>query len=135
MNKSKTGRSAFRILMLCLFIVYMGAIAYACFTSDIPDTKLPKQIFGIDIDKIVHFCMFIPFPILGTPALNFKGKYWRTLIIASLLAILTAFAVENLQSLLTEVRVTDPADLNANTLGIALGMLTMTIYGIARKID
>ena len=49
----------------------------------------------------------------------------------TILANLAAFTFEQLQSRITTVRVTDPTDLNANFLGISLGLLIAIIIGLA----
>ena len=122
----------YRIVMLLLFAAYLAAIAYLCFSSGQTDLKLPEDLFGLPIDKCVHFLMFLPFPILGTLAFNFRS-WWRALSVTTLLAIAIAFTFEHLQSILTETRITDPKDLNANILGIASGLLIMVLIGLFSK--
>ena len=50
------------ILALC---IYLLTICILCFASptNIPDT--PFDLWGLPIDKVVHFLMFLPFPILA----------------------------------------------------------------------
>ena len=67
-----------------------------------------------------------------TLALHFSS-WWRTLSVSTLLAVAIAFSFEMLQSRITENRVTDPADLNANVLGIATGLLFMVVAGLITK--
>ncbi|MCR5710817.1 MAG: VanZ family protein [Bacteroidales bacterium] len=123
-----------RILKILVFAAYLAGVAYLCF-NDSPDTsKLPKELFGLPIDKCVHFAMFLPFPILGTLAFDFRS-WWRPLCVTTLMANVIAFSFELLQSKLTDTRVTDPADLNANILGISLGLLFMVIVGLLRRKD
>ena len=76
--------------------------------------------------------MFLPFPVLSTLAFDFRS-WWRALSVSTLLANLIAFIFENLQSRITVTRVTDPADLNANMLGITLGLLIAVLIGLWRK--
>ena len=122
----------YRIIMLLLFAAYIAAVAYLCFSNGQTDLELPEELFGLPIDKCVHFLMFLPFPILGTLAFNFRS-WWRALSVTTLLAIAIAFTFEHLQSILTETRITDPKDLNANILGIASGLLIMVLIGLFSK--
>ena len=50
-----------------------------------------------------------------------------------LLANIIAFSFEQLQSRITTVRITDAADLNANFLGITLGLVIAILIGLLAK--
>ena len=121
-----------RILKIILFAAYLAFVAWLCFGTFHPSPKVPRAVFGFPIDKFIHFTMFLPFPILGTMAFSFRS-WWRTLSISTLAANLIAFVFENLQSRITATRVTDPADLNANLLGITAGLLIAVITGFFIK--
>ena len=123
----------YRIVMMILFAAYLAAVTWICFGPGKTDMDMPQSIFGIPFDKCVHFLMFLPFPILGTLAFNFRS-WWRSLSITTLIANAIAFSFENLQSVITTNRVTDPADLNANVLGIATGLLIMVLIGLIRPV-
>ena len=53
------------IIFSIVTVLYIGAVAYLCFANfqKLPD--MPKTFLGIPTDKVVHFCMFFPFPILA----------------------------------------------------------------------
>ena len=123
-------KTFWRISKIVLFLAYVAAVAWLCFGTFKPDPSIPRTIFNIPTDKVVHFLMFLPFPILGTIAFDFRS-WWRVLSIMTILANLAAFTFEQLQSRITTVRVTDPTDLNANFLGISLGLLIAIIIGLA----
>lgn len=123
-------KTFWRISKIVLFLAYVAAVAWLCFGTFKPDPSIPRTIFNIPTDKVVHFLMFLPFPILGTIAFDFRS-WWRALSIMTILANLAAFTFEQLQSRITTVRVTDPTDLNANFLGISLGLLIAIIFGLA----
>lgn len=113
-----------------LFAIYLACVGYLCFGSGPDDMELPKTLFGIPFDKCVHFCMFMPFPVLGTFAFRNKS-FWRSLALFFFLAILLAFALELLQTPLTDGRrTTDPWDLVANVGGISVGALIMIVGGL-----
>lgn len=123
-------KTFWRISKIVLFLAYVAAVAWLCFGTFKPDPSIPRTIFNIPTDKVVHFLMFLPFPILGTIAFDFRS-WWRALSIMTILANLAAFTFEQLQSRITTVRITDPTDLNANFLGISLGLLIAIIIGLA----
>lgn len=52
----------FRIILLA-YILAVGFLCFSNFSGVQPD--VPLVILGIPTDKIVHFCMFFPFPILA----------------------------------------------------------------------
>ena len=126
-------KTFWRIGKIILFLAYVAAVAWLCFGTFKPDPSIPRSIFGYPTDKVVHFLMFLPFPILGTIAFDFRS-WWRTLSVMTILANLAAFTFEQLQSRITTIRITDPKDLNANFLGISLGLLIAILIGLfARK--
>ncbi len=117
---------------IILFFVYLAIVTWICFSNGETGLELPENLWSIPFDKCVHFLMFLPFPILGTVAFDFKNL-WRTLSVTTLTALVIAFAYELLQSRINESRVTDPADLNANILGVIAGLLIVVVAGLLRK--
>ena len=109
-------RKIFRILL----VLYLISILVLCFAnlSSLPDVS--NTIFGIEIDKVAHFLMFLPFPALFY--LSFEGKA-AALIGAGILAGLSvAGTTEWVQSFLT-YRSMDLADFFADTAGLLSGAL------------
>ena len=93
------------------------------------------EIIDIDtvIDKVVHFCMFLPFPAFSTLAIAGK-KPWRALSLSIILGVVAATSIELLQSVLTEYRGTDIWDLVANLTAIVTGsLLTFAFLAVRRK--
>ena len=120
-------------LEIVLFLAYLGTVAWLCFGNFKPGPDIPRQVWNIPIDKVVHFLMFLPFPVLGTLAFEFHS-WWRSLCLSTMLANGIAFLFEHLQSRITDTRITDPTDLNANLLGITAGLLIAVVIGLlARK--
>ena len=64
-----------RIIARILFFLYIVTVLVLCFGrfKDVP--SVPWTLLGIPSDKIVHFCMFFPFPILAFLAFD---KYTQT---------------------------------------------------------
>ncbi len=115
-----------------VFLIYLAAVAWLCFGNFKPGPDIPRSLWGIPIDKCFHFVMFLPFPILGTLAFDFRS-WWRALALSMLMANVVAFLFERLQSVLTSYRITDAKDLNANLLGITLGLLITIVIGLLAK--
>jgi VanZ family protein len=121
-----------RVFKIVLFLVYLALVAWLCFGNFKPTPDMPRSLWGIAIDKVIHFLMFLPFPILGTMAFDFRS-WWRALACSMLMANIVAFLFERLQSVLTSHRITDAKDLNANLLGITLGLLITIVIGLIAK--
>ena len=48
-----------------LFAVYLAAVAFLCFGQFSSSQDVPMDLWGIPTDKVVHFLMFFPFPLLA----------------------------------------------------------------------
>lgn len=111
-------------------VLYLAAVAFLCFGHFSSDPSIPKDLFGIPIDKVVHFSMFLPFPVIGVYAFHTsRGRFWRFILFISLtylLGMILAFGTEYLQGL-TAYRSSDPADFIADSLGLAAGTLIVII--------
>lgn len=124
-----------KVIYWTIFIIYLFVVADLCFADHSKDAMalskwLPEHIWGISIDKFIHFFMFLPFPILGFHAF-YRKKYWRNLVFTMLISICVAFAFEFLQSTLTDgVRVSDPADFVANATAITTSSVIMAVKGL-----
>ena len=118
---SAKARKIFRILL----ILYLISILVLCFAnlSSLPDVS--NTLFGIDIDKVAHFLMFLPFPALFF--LSFEGKAYVLIGVGILAGLSVAGTTEWVQSFLT-YRSMDLADFIADTIGLLSGAL---ITGIA----
>lgn len=114
------------------FLLYLAALAWLCFGSFTPGPDVPREWMGLQLDKCVHFLMFMPFPVLGTLAFH-NHSWWRTLCWVTLSANIIATIFERFQTRINPERFTDPADMNANLLGITTGLLLMVIIGLAAK--
>lgn len=61
--KKLTNKKRARLFKFVL-VFYVIAICFLCFGQFSGIEKAPTYIFGIAADKVVHFCMFLPFPII-----------------------------------------------------------------------
>ena len=126
----------FRSWARAAFFAYIALVLFLCFWN-FPDSQdVPKSMLGIPVDKILHFCMFLPFPVLAWLGFDrHTEKTWQSVLAVAvtfgaglLLAALTEFG----QSL-TDYRSGDPTDLAADTLGLAAGSLGVLCHDIWKQ--
>ena len=120
------------MIILC---AYVAAVALMCFMKTDHAPAVEFSLFGIPSDKVVHFIMFLPLPILAYSAFLPSGKgFWKDLaIFAVALLAGTGFAAgtERLQSMV-EYRSGDIMDFAADMAGMACGGI-LTIIHMYRK--
>ena len=130
---SKRNVTIARILML----LYIAALAYLCFGhfSNLP--QISRKFLNIDTDKIVHFIMFLPFPVLFYFCI---GKNPRNAFMA-LLAVLGIFLAGCLIAAGTEIgqkfipdRASDPKDFLADSIALGLSSLAVFIIMVIKGI-
>ena len=117
---------------IALFCIYLAAVAVACFfkPTDMPDLST-RTFLGIPIDKILHFIMFLPYPVLSSMAFIETGRnIWRnlaTLCVIAITGIGVAYGTEAIQSM-SGYRSYEIKDLYADTVGITTGSVITVIY-------
>ena len=85
-------------IYLILLLVYLGLVTWLCFGHFDGLPKVQKDFFGIPVDKVVHFLMFLPFPFLSFKTFDYLAKKPWQAVLASLVifavgcAILTLYA-------------------------------------------
>jgi VanZ family protein len=106
-----------------LFVLYLAVLMYLCFgrLDGLPED--PRSLFGLEGDKVVHFLMFLPFPILSYFAFPMRTrKAWHSLLLtAFILAVGSVFAAgtEFIQDFIP-YREADTADFMADFLGLCI---------------
>lgn len=117
-------------------ILYIVAVAYLCFSNldNVPD--VPKHLFGLEMDKIAHFFMFFPFPILGFLSYGHKpDSVWQSLaVIVTICALGAIFAgiTEIIQGMLPR-RTEDIMDYKADLLAIGIASFILFLINIRNK--
>ena len=126
-----------KIIFQVAFGIYLVALLLLCFGRFENAPSLPTAFLGIPTDKIGHFCMFFPFPILAFLAFD---KYTETpkstLLFSSLTfvaGVLLAIGTEWGQAHLTSYRSGEPWDLAADLLAILLGTLLIIYWDIRKQ--
>lgn len=124
-------KSRFQKISTVLFCIYMIAVVLLCIVKTDSLPELPRSIFGIPLDKLTHFTMFLPFPVLGYCAFHPTAEgCWRKAAVLAILLILGcvfAFATERLQAM-TSYRSCELLDLAADGLGLIAGSMATLIY-------
>ena len=119
------------------FIVYLLAVLYLCFGKFENTPEIPWSFLGIPSDKLVHFCMFFPYPILAFLAFDrFTDTPKSTFLFSGItwvLGLLLAVATEWGQAHLTDYRSGDPWDLLADALAITLSTILVIFWGLSKQ--
>ena len=123
-------------ISIFIFCLYIAAVAYLCFARPDDMPQLPQLWLGLPADKVGHFLMFTPFPLLGY--LTFEVKEMSVGRKLFLIAILIAFGAglalgtEYIQARL-EYRSSESSDLLADVIGLITGGIFTLIYIFLRK--
>ena len=126
-----------RIVYIFFFCLYILAVFYLCFAKpdDMPSIEI--TFFGLPIDKVVHFIMFLPFPILAFKAFDSENiKSGRRLLLLSGIAAAggaIAALTEFIQGYLS-YRSEDAHDLFSDLIGLGTGIACVIIYLTFRKL-
>lgn len=123
-----------RHMAILLFAFYLAAVAYLCFLKPGSIPVLQQFIFGIPTDKVIHFIMFLPYPVLAYISFrpDRKGVLTHMLTFIAIIAVGAAMAmgVERLQ--IAAGRNYDIKDFYANIAGMAAGAVITLILILAR---
>lgn len=118
-----------------LMILYIVALAALCFGNTDKLPKISKTILGLEADKIVHFLMFLPFPLLTywAAGVNPDGP-WKALgrvLLIFLAGGILAAGTELIQAILP-YRSADPKDFLADAVALALASLAVFIIMLVK---
>ncbi len=121
------------ILARILFFLYLAAIAFLCFmhVDKLPDVE--KILFGIPADKLAHFLMFLPFPILAYLAYDhLTNRFWSAVLFSAatfIIGALLAYGTEYVQGKLP-YRSMDINDFKADALALAISSVFVFIIDV-----
>ena len=114
-----------------LFLLYLVAVAFVCFSKPDSLPKVPEWEFLIPFDKAVHFCLFLPFPVVAFFSLKIDRKPTRKAALAIsaflLVGLIFAGCTELLQGI-TEYRSRDVMDFVADSVGLTASSLLLALY-------
>lgn len=124
-----------RQISVVLFILYLAAVGYICFSSGEDFPSFDDSIFGVATDKVVHFTMFLPFVFLFfiacKPVMTERPiAFWALAIIAGFgLAATTEFV-----QMILPTRTAELFDCVADGLGVLSGALFTLLMIIKKRI-
>ena len=125
-----------RIIYPIVFCIYIAVVGYLCLarTDDLPHWT--ASWLGLPVDKVGHFLMFTPFPLLGYLTFYKEGQITsRKMILLGWMMVTglaIASSIELVQSSL-EYRSAEIGDLIADGAGLLCGGLITLTYIMIRR--
>ena len=118
-----------------LLVIYLFAVGYICFGTVNRIPQVFRFFLGIESDKVVHFLMFLPFPLLlyysMAKELTSPGKAALYCILIFILGCCIAAGTEMVQSLIPH-RAADHKDFLADTYAVGLGSICVLVIDLIR---
>lgn len=122
------------------FVVYFGLVLYVCFGHfDSLPSVVNETLWGIPGDKIIHFIMFFPYPILLFMVRRHPFSAGRQIWIYSIWVLLSGIAIAAATEIgqgFTPYRDNNPYDLIADGAALLSGTLLslpFVFYTLARR--
>ena len=126
-----------KIAFQVIFFLYVAAVLFLCFAHFEQTPAIEWSLWGIPSDKVVHFCMFFPFPILAFLAFDRYTDSVRSTLLFSgitlLVGFLLAWGTEWGQAHLTDYRSGDQLDLLADGTALVLSTLLVIFLDIRKQ--
>ena len=126
-----TRPQVFRMLML----LYLAAVAVLCFCNFSSIHSIPGAVLNIPTDKVVHFCMFLPFPFVASRCFKSPAASpWRLTLRVSLIFIagcILAASTELIQEVIP-YREMNAGDFFADALGLCVCSLAIFVIDLFR---
>ena len=123
------------IIFTIAMVLYLAVVGYLLFANFEKLSSVPKIFLGIPTDKIVHFCMFFPFPILAYLAYDKYTdtplKAFAALISIASLGCVFAGITEMIQGSLS-YRSQDITDFGADCLAIGIASILTFIIDLSK---
>ena len=124
------------ILSRIVFAVYILTVLVLCFGEFENTEDVPKYLWGLPTDKIVHFLMFLPLAVLTYFAFDGYSQKRGVSILWAAIAFacgcLFAAGTELVQSGLS-YRSGDPADFLADFLGLLVSSVIVLLVILKHK--
>lgn len=115
--------------IVALFALYLGVLFFlSLYPFSSAPVDMSQYILGIRTDRIIHFIMFFPLPLLSgfvyqLSRLKLKGRFGKYVLIC-FISLIIASLTEFLQSL-TDFRDFDILDLVANYLSVIVSSILL----------
>lgn len=126
-----------RLLARIVFLLYLAAVLYLCFGKFSDISSLGKHVLGIESDKVVHFLMFLPFPILFYMAFGWKTRNaWQSVLLAIAILALGSFiaaGTELVQDIIP-YRASDFDDFKADFIALCISAAFTFLIDLSKTI-
>lgn len=124
-----------RIIARILLGIYILVLLWLCLGHFDNLPNVSRTILGIPTDKVVHFCMFLPFPVLAFLAYDPHTKKPLDAILCVLatfaMGLLLAGGTELLQGI-TIHRSADRMDFLADCIALGISCVGVLIYDLCK---
>lgn len=118
-------------------ILYLICVAVLCLARfDNIQEVASETLLGLPADKVVHFLMFFPFPILTYLSFrNLSRKVWHSLVFCLSVFAAGCFlgALSEVAQGLTDYRSSDPLDFRVDCISVAISSLLVLIIDLSRQ--
>jgi len=119
-----------------LFFLYLCCIAFLCFARLGDMSAMEHSLAGIPTDKIAHFLMFLPMPILTYLSFDHRDRRPGKTVLFAFLTILSgcaiAYGTELIQAKIP-YRSFDMKDFYADSVAVVLSALMTMIIALSKK--
>ena len=126
-----------KTVMRVLFFCYLAGVLFLCFGHCESAPSVPLSFLGIPTDKLVHFGMFFPFPILAFLAFDKYTETPKSTFLFSgitfVVGLVLAYLTEWGQAHLTTWRSGDPWDFVADLSALTLSTLIIIIWDLSKQ--
>lgn len=125
--------SAANVVSRILTLFYIGLVCFLCFAKLEGAVRVSPQILGIPSDKIAHFIMFFPFPILTFLSFDSLAKKPAQCVVFTIVTLLIgcsfAAGTELVQKWLG-YRSADRMDFLADCISMTISSLIVMIINL-----
>ena len=122
-----------RLIARVVFLLYLAAVIFLCFGNFSDMSSVAERFLGIESDKVVHFLMFLPFPVLFYMAFGWRTRNpWHSILLAiAILALgsIIAAGTELVQDLIP-YRASDIVDFMADFLALWISAIVTLIIDL-----
>lgn len=125
-----------RLIARLVFLLYLGVVLYLCFGQFSSLAEVTKHFLGFEADKVVHFMMFLPFPILFYMAFRWKTRNgWHSLLLTLFILFLgsvIAGGTEFIQDFIPN-RASDRLDFRADFLALCCSSVVTFLIDLSKN--
>lgn len=125
-----------RYIWAFVLCCYFAVVLILCLARPQSIPSLEKFMWGVPVDKIAHFLMFMPYPVIAYTVFKpSEGKKWRHIVVLAAvfaLGIGLAMGTEQLQGM-SDYRSYEIEDFYADVLGMEFSAFITALYIVFKK--